>query len=537
MTQHLLLSLLGWPFAIALLVAFLPRALRPAAKPIAVLASLAELALASTLLRADYVLDRPAFEERYGWIGDAGVTLALAVDGLSMPLVLLTALITPVALLASFPEDRTQAKVWASGILVMEGALIGGFLARDLVAFYVCWELVLLPLYLFVATMGGGAKALTSNRFFLYTLFGSVVMLLAVLYAGTAYAALSPRPSYLVSDLERLVLPFDAQLACFLAFLLAFAIKIPMLPLHSWSPETYRDAPTGAAILASSVMAKLGSYGLLRFAMPLFPLGSQFAGATLAVLAVVTILYGAFAAMRQDDLKTLIAYSSMSHMGFVVLGTFAMTEVALGGAVFQMVSHGITTAAFFLVVDAVERRTGSRSIRALSGIASRSPGLARLAVFAALTAVAVPTTSGFVGETMILSGAFASSDMVGFGKFGPSFASIAALGVVFGAVYVLAMVRRAFFGEPNALVTERVTDEVSRFERIAIGGLVALSFGLGIAPNILLEPILPAARQYVAAFDMRWHASRDTTEALVIAPRAPEPARAPAAPEAGEAAR
>lgn len=520
MSQHLLAALVAFPLVAALLVLCIPRGLVGLVRPVAGFATLVELVLSYRLLDGDYERGRAGFTESYGFLWDAGISLSMAVDGLALPLVLLTVVITPIALLASFPAEAERAKPWAAGLLVMESALIGAFVARDLFFFYVCWELVLLPLYLFVAVWGGGGKAITANKFFLYTLAGSMLMLVAVLYAGANYAAHSPHPSFLVSDLERLVMPLSEQAMCFAAFAIAFAIKMPLFPLHSWSPDTYRDAPLGAAIMASAVLAKLGSYGLVRFAMPLFPLGSQYLGPTIAVLAVVGILYGALAAWRQNDARVLIAYSSMSHMGFVVLGLFAMTPVGLSGSMLQMVSHGVTTAALFLVVAAVEARSGTREISAFGGLATPTPKLATAFVMVALAAVAIPTTSGFVGETMILSGAFGSTEQVGFGSYGRTFAATAALGVVFGAIYMLGLVQKAIWGETNER-TEDATD-LGRGEVLAIAPLLLLAFGLGLAPAVLLDRIVPAAQQAIVAFDMRWGASRDAEDTYVIAPATDE---------------
>lgn len=535
MNDHLLAALVALPLVSAALVLCIPRGLVGLVRPVAALATLAELVLAGRLLDGDFTRGRPGFAESYGWIYDAGISFSMAVDGISLPLVLLTVVVTPIALFAAFPEREDRAKAWVAGMLVLQSALVGAFVARDVFFFYVCWELVLLPLYLFVGVWGSGGKSLTANKFFLYTLAGSLLMLIAILYAGGSYAALSPRPSYLLADLERLVLPLPAQAVCFGAFALAFAIKMPMFPLHSWSPETYRDAPVGAAVMASALLAKLGSYGLIRFAVPLFPLGAQYVGPSIAVLAVIGILYGALAAWRQTDARMMLAYSSMSHMGFVALGVFALTPVALAGSVFQMVSHGIVSAGLFLVVAAVESRTGTREIPALSGLAGSAPRLATVFVMLALAAVAIPTTAGFVGETMILSGVFASAEQLGFGSFGRYFASAAALGVVLGAIYVLHLVQRWIWGETDAR-TASVTD-LGRAELLALVPLVLLAFGLGLAPRLLLSRIEPAAQQAIVALDMRWGASRNTQETYVVPPTRTEAEGEPAAEAEAPAAR
>lgn len=535
MNEHLLATLVALPLVAALLVLCVPRGLVGLVRPIAGFATLVDLVLAYRLLDGNYERGRAPFSESYGWIWDAGISLSMAVDGLSLPLVLLTVVITPIALLATFPTQVERAKPWAAGMLVLESALIGAFVARDLFFFYVCWELVLLPLYLFIGVWGSGGKSLTANKFFLYTFAGSVLMLVAVLYAGVTYASHSPHPSFLASDLERLVMPLSAQAFCFAAFALAFGIKMPLFPLHSWSPDTYRDAPLGAGIMAAAVLAKLGSYGLVRFAMPIFPLGSQYVGPSIAVLAVAGILYGALAAWRQNDARALIAYSSMSHMGFIVLGLFAMTPVALAGSVLQMVSHGLTTAGLFLVVAAVESRSGTREIAGFGGLATPTPKLATAFVMVALAAVAIPMTSGFVGETMILSGTFASSEQVGFGSYGRYFAATGALGVVLGAIYILALVQKAIWGETNER-TKEATD-LGRGEVLAVAPLIVLTFALGLAPSFLLDRIMPAAQQAILSFDMRWGASREAEESYVVAPAPAEGAAAAQGDDADPPAR
>lgn len=531
MKTHLLAFLVAAPLLAALAIAFIPRRLIALVKPFAAIVAVVELGLSAWyLLGATFEAARPAFAETYGWVWDTGISLSFAVDGLGMPLVLLATFVTPVALLVGFPEKRSRLKGWAMGILVMEAGLVLAFVARDLVCFYVGWELVLLPLYLFVVVWGGRATTPTANRFFLLTLAGSLLMLLAIVYTGTQYAALSPRPSFLIEDLERLTLPLSQQAICFAAFAIAFAIKMPMFPLHSWSPETYRDAPIGAVLMASAVMAKLGSYGFVRFAMPLFPLGAQYMGPSLAVLAVVSILYGAFIAMRQDDARVMLAYSSMSHMGFVALGIFSLTPIGLSGSVFQMVSHGITTAGLFLVVDVLERRTGTRSMRELAGLAGIAPRFATLFVMIGLAAVAIPTTSGFVGETMILSGVFGSSAQAGFGAFGRYFAMSAALGVVFGAIYILSFLQKVVWGETNEKTAAFA--DLSRGETASLAPFAVLAFVLGLAPKFLLGAIDPAAQQSMLAFDMRWGASRGIEQTQVTPPEPPADPEA-AAPSDG----
>lgn len=529
MNQHLLALLVALPLVAAIVAASIPSRLAALVRPFAALVLLAEFGLSLKLLGLTYLPDRPALVETHGWLWDAGISATLAVDGISMPLVLLTTFITPIALFSSFPTQVLRAKPWTAGILLMQAALVGAFLARDLVLFYVFWELVLLPLYLFVSVWGNGGKSFTANKFFLYTLAGSLLMLVAIVYAGVQFAAHSAHPSFLVDDLTRLIMPLPVQALCFAAFATAFLIKMPIFPMHSWSPDTYRDAPLGAVIIASAVMAKLGCYGLLRFAMPMFPLGSQYLGPSIAVLAVVSILYGALAAMRQNDMRVMLAYSSMSHMGFIVFGLFAMTPIAHSGSVLQMVSHGFTIAGMFLVVAILEARTGTRGIDSIAGVASVAPRFATVFVMLSLAAVAIPTTSGFVGETMILSGGLASRAQIGFGEHAPTFAAAASIGIILGAVYILSLVQRAIWGTANERV--RGIADLTRGELALTVPLVLGTFILGLAPSLVLERVQPVVTQDLYAFDMRWNAARASTSVQVVAP----PERREAA-EAGEPA-
>lgn len=483
------------PIVGAFIVLFAPRQWATAIRRFALFVTLGELALASTLLRGDYTTGALAAVSRHGYVWELGMGFRLGVDGVSAALVLLTALITPIALATSWSTVNTKVKEYAACFLLLEAGLVGAFLATDLFLFYICWELVLVPLYILIGLWGSGDRAVTSTKFFLYTLAGSLVMLVAILYVGTTYAGLAAHPSYALEDLRALTLPWGTQSVLFAAFALAFAIKMPLFPLHTWSPETYRDAPVGVAMMASAVVAKLGSYGLMRWAIGLFPLGSQFLGPSLAILAVIGILYGAYAAWAQRDLKTLLAYASMSHMGYVALGLWAMTPQGVTGAVMQMLSHGITTAGLFLLVGVVESRTGTRDIHALSGFAKGRPNLTLLFVLIALSGAGVPGTSGFVGEFLVLAGTFASSTEVGFGSYGRYFSATAALAMIFGAIYILHMLRRVLWGP--AREEDATKPDLTRRELVCLAPLAFFVVVLGVFPGVAIERINPTVSAWL----------------------------------------
>lgn len=526
--------LLALPVLGAFIVLFAPRQWATGIRRFAVLVTLAELALATALLDGDYASGRFAATSSHGYVWSLGIGLRLGADGTSAALVLLTALITPIALATSWSSVTTKVKEHAVCFLLLEAGLVGAFLATDLFVFYVCWELVLVPLYLLIGIWGSGERAVSSTKFFLYTLAGSFVMLIAILYVGSTYAGLARHPSFAYEDLRALVLPFRAQVALFAAFTLAFAIKMPLFPLHTWSPETYRDAPTSVAMMASAVVAKLGAYGILRWSVGLFPYGSQFLGPTCALLAIVGILYAAFAAWGQRDLKTLLAYASMSHMGYVALGIWSMTPQGQTGAVVQMLSHGITSAGLFLLAGTIESRTGTREIGVVSGFAKDRPHLALLFVLVALSGAGVPATSGFVGEFLVLSGTFASNEAFGFGQFGRTFAASAALAMIFGAIYILRVLRKVLFG-PARPEDEGKPDLTVR-ELVCLSPLAVLIIALGVFPGYVIDRVSPALSAELRTVQPRFETAKRATVPYISNPelaRTPPP-RAEAAPDEAE---
>jgi NADH-quinone oxidoreductase subunit M len=434
------------------------------------------------------------FNEDYVWLGQFGIHYHVAIDGISLWLVLLTTFIVPIAAFASFGSIESRIKEWCFSLLLLEGAMIGAFLSFDLFLFYVFWELMLIPMYVMIGVWGGDKvnRVKAAIKFFLYTMFGSVLMLAAILYIAYSYAKASSAglPSFDYFELQRLRMPHHLQVWLYWAFTLSFLIKVPMFPVHTWLPDAHTEAPTGGSIILAAIMLKLGTYGYLRFSVGLFPEASAEFAANLAGVAVLGgILYGALCAWKQDDVKRLVAYSSVAHLGYVMLGIFAGTGAALEGSVLQMVNHGISTGALFLLVGVIYDRRHTRMADEFGGLAKPMPIYATMFIIATLASVGLPGTNGFVGEFMVITGTFASHAL---GHFNGVQAVGAAIGVILGALYMLSVVQKMFFGPITKKVNKHLPDMNPR-EIIAVAPLVVAIFVIGLFPNIFLTQIKDAA--------------------------------------------
>jgi NADH-quinone oxidoreductase subunit M len=520
--RHLLSWIIGLPIAAAVAVLFLPRQSHGLLRGTTLAAMLATLALAVPLLRVPMARGYH-FNEDVVWLPRFGIHYHVAVDGISFWLVLLTAFITPIAAYASFGPIQTRIKDWCFALLMLEAGMLGSFLALDLFLFYVFWELMLVPMYVIIGVWGGTNRIKSAIKFFLYTMFGSVLMLGAILYVAYAYArANGGQPSFDYFELQRLMLPRHVAIWLWAAFTLAFVIKVPMFPVHTWLPDAHTEAPTAGSVLLAAVMLKLGTYGYLRFSMGLFPEASAEFAANLAGVAVLGgIVYGALCAWKQEDVKRLIAYSSVAHLGYVMLGLFALTAASLEGSVLQMVNHGISTGMLFLLFGVIYDRRHTRHIDAFGGLAKPMPVYATFFVIATLASVGLPGTNGFIGEFMVITGTFASNFL---GHFNGVQAAGAAFGVILGAVYMLMVVQKMFFGPVTKKENKNLEDLNGR-EIIALAPLAIMVFVIGFFPNVFLSQIKGAASRVQDDFEARVMsnpAPRFYEGPIKLTPRRPE---------------
>lgn len=492
-STRLLAWIIGLPIAGAIAILFLPRQ-APRLLQGATLFIMAATLCASLPLLSVEMGRTFHFNQDVVWLERFGIHWHVAVDGISLWLVMLTNFILPIAAYASFGSITTRIKDWCFALLLLQGGLLGSFLALDLFLFYVFWELMLVPMYVMIGVWGGTNRIKAAIKFFLYTMFGSVLMLAAILYLAYTYGKLTGQSSFDYFELQRVLLPRHIQLWLFGAFTLSFVIKVPMFPVHTWLPDAHTEAPTGGSVVLAAVMLKLGTYGYLRFCMGLFPEATAELAANLAGVAVLGgIIYGALCAWKQDDIKRLVAYSSVAHLGYVMLGLFAATPASLEGAVLQTINHGISTGALFLLVGVIYDRRHTRQVDEFGGLAKVMPVYTALFVVATMASIGVPGTNGFVGEFMVITGTFVSTKL---GHFNGIQAVGAAFGVILGAIYMLSVVQKVFFG-PVTKPENKKLEDVNRRELIAIAPLIVAIFVLGLFPNILINSIRGATSRVV----------------------------------------
>jgi NADH-quinone oxidoreductase subunit M len=431
------------------------------------------------------------FVERYDWLPDFGISYHVGVDGISLLLVVLTTFLTPVSLLCSWESIASRVREFAFFMLALEAAMIGVFISLDLFLFYVFWDAMLIPMYFLIGMWGYDRRIYAAIKFILYTMAGSVLMLLAIIWIAYYHQAVTGVPSFDLADLLAMHIAPSVQTWLFLAFTVAFAIKVPLFPFHTWLPDAHVQAPTAGSVILAGVLLKMGTYGLLRFAFPLFPEAAQAFAPWLAALAVVGIVYGALVAMVQPDMKKLVAYSSVSHLGFVVLGLCALTVTGVQGAVFQMLAHGISTGGLFLVVGMLSERRHTRLIAEYGGIKAVAPRLVAAFLLVTLASVALPGMNGFVGEFLILIGTWG-----GLFEYARIYTTIAASGVILSAVYMLWMFQRVNYG-PLTNEKNRGMRDLSVREWLVIGPVCAMAIFMGVVPGLFLEPMEPAVRRTV----------------------------------------
>ncbi len=426
--------------------------------------------------------------ERHAWIPSIGVDYFLGVDGLSFWLILLTTLLTPLALVGAWTSVNKREKTFCLTLLFLESTMVGTFVSMNSILFYCFFEASLVPMYFMIGIWGGPRRLYATVKFFIYTMAGSIFMLLGIIALMLIYAKTFGHISGDIPDFYKLHghLPFVAgtfistQTLLFFAFSIAFAIKVPLFPFHTWLPDAHVEAPTPGSVILAGVLLKMGTYGFLRFSIPIFPEASEHWAWVFLLIGVFGIIYGALVAMVQPDMKKLVAYSSVSHMGYVIIGLFAMNPQGVTGALYQMLNHGVSTGALFLLVGMIYERTHSREIKDYGGLASAAPIFTIFFLIVTMSSIAVPMTNGFVGEFLILLGTFEANKIV---------AAFAVLGVILGASYMLWMVKKIFFGKPSGVVTkphDKGLDLCPREIAILVP-LIILIFWMGLYPNTFLK--------------------------------------------------
>ncbi len=421
------------------------------------------------------------FIERVSWMRFYGIEYFVGIDGISLFLILLTTFLMPVAILASW-SVKDKIKEYLFFMLILETGMLGAFVALDLFLFYVFWEVMLVPMYFLIGVWGGARRIYAAVKFVLYTMAGSLLMLVAIIYLATRHAQLTQVQTFDLLQLYNLHLPFHEQSWLFLAFALSFAIKVPLFPFHTWLPDAHVEAPTAGSVILAAVLLKLGTYGFVRFAIPLFPDAALAAAPIIIMLAVVGIIYGALVAMMQADIKKLVAYSSVSHLGLVMLGLFVLNLQGIQGGLYQMLNHGLSTGALFLLVGMIYDRRHTRMIEDFGGLWKQLPIFSAVLLVVTFSSIGLPGLNGFVGEFLILLGAFNAS---------PAWAAAAATGVILGAIYMLWMVRRVIFGPLTNPENQNLQDLNGR-EILILAPVLALIVFMGVYPQPFLSRMKPA---------------------------------------------
>ena len=478
------------PALAAVVILLLPGGFEKAAKWIAFLSSLAAFFLSLHLVyHFDPAQGQMQFVESIPWIQTAtyGISHHLGIDGISLFLVVLTTFLTPLAILSSWESVTKRVKPYLICLLTLETGMVGVFCALDLVLFYVFWEVMLIPMYFLIGVWGGERRIYAAVKFILYTMVGSLLMLLAILYlyyahGGTTFDLVAITQSLSSGALK---LTWREELWLFMAFLLAFAIKVPMFPFHTWLPDAHVEAPTAGSVILAGVLLKMGTYGLLRFCLPLFPSAAISLAPYISILAIIGIIYGALVSMVQPDLKKLVAYSSVSHMGLVVLGIFVFTFQGLQGSILQMLNHGLSTGALFLLVGMIYDRRHTRMISDFGGLAHVNPVYASAFLVVTLSSIGLPGLNGFVGEVLVLVGSFARNRIYG---------ALAAVGMILGAVYMLWMYQRVFMGKLENPANAAVTD-IGRRERLILLPIILIMLWIGVYSEPFLRRMEVSVQQ------------------------------------------
>jgi NADH-quinone oxidoreductase subunit M len=450
------------------------------AKQVALIGALAELGLALFVWSQFDPAAGAQFAFKYNWLASAGISFGAGLDGISLVLVLLTAFLTPLIILSTFGHTYKNGSAFYSLILFMSAALVGVFSATDAFLFYLFFEAALIPVYFLAAVWGGENRLKVTFKFFIYTMFGSLFMLVALIYL---YYQTPGTHTSDITAFYQLQLSAKSQGFVFWAFFVAFAIKMPLFPFHTWQPDTYTESPTPATMLLSGIMLKMGVYGLIRLLLPIVPLGLETWGLLAVILSVIGIIYGSIIAIQQRDMKRLIAYSSFAHVGLMAAGVFAFSITGLQGAIIQMLAHGINVVGLFFVIDIILDRTKTRNLDQLGGITQMAPQLSVYFMILLLGSVALPLTNGFVGEFLLLSSVFAFNSWLG---------AIAGVTIILGSVYMLRLFQMSMFG-PKSKWAEGFKD-LTLSERAVLLPLVIMVLWIGIYPGTFLSISEPAVK-------------------------------------------
>jgi len=498
--------LLGLPLFGALLVMFTPKTETALHRGIG-MAVMVITFLASLLTLTYFNPKEAGFQLVFDieWIPGLGAHFKTGVDGISVFLVLLTTFLMPLTLLGTGKAIEKNVREFIAVMLVLETGMLGAFVSLDVFLFYVFWEVMLIPMYLLIGIWGGQRRLYASIKFVIYTMVGSLLMLVAIFYVYVQAGQVLGHYTTDLTELLSVALPYKAQYWCFGAFALAFAIKVPLFPLHTWLPDAHVEAPTAGSVILAGVLLKFGIYGFLRYAMPLFPHGAADWAPAISILAVIGIIYGALVAFAQDDVKKLVAYSSVSHLGFCALGVFALTSYGISGSIFAMLSHGLTTGGLFLGIGVLYERRHTRRLAEYGGIWKQMPIFAGLYLIIVMGSAGLPALSGFVGEFLTILGTFIAGDTLPNGYTIPMprlMGALAATGVVLGAIYLLWMFQKVFFGKLDKAKNGKLKDLSSR-ELATFIPLVIGIFLLGLFPRPLLVAMEPSVNKFTADFKQR----------------------------------
>lgn len=515
MTDHLLSLMTFFPLVGMLIILFLPRESDRLIKTVTLVVTIIVFLISLPLAFDNVFINSSAmhYTEFARWIsiGDYfQMNYHVGIDGISLWLVLLTTFIMPIAILSTWHAIDKNIKGFMALALLLETGMLGAFISLDLFLFYVFWELMLVPMYFMIGIWGGKNRIYAAVKFFIFTAVGSLLMLVAILYVYyfSVQAGVPFENGFSVAHFYELNIPAHLQTWLFAAFAFSFAIKVPMFPVHTWLPDAHTEAPTAGSVILAAILLKMGTYGYVRFAIPLFPVATQQFTPFLAFLAVVGIIYGALVAMMQDDVKKLVAYSSVSHLGFVMLGVFAMNLQGLSGGMLQMINHGISTGALFLIVGFIYERRHTRLIADFGGLSKVMPVFATIFMIVTFSSIGLPGTNGFVGEFLILVGAFESNLRV--------FTVFATTGVILAAVYMLWMFQRVMMGKITNPKNAELKDLSAREVAVMLP-LVLFIFWIGFYPNTFLEKMNPALENLIEQVKEKQHIAmmiEDTDQAV-----------------------